>query len=428
MAKYNQDGGGGVGTATANPEPSESAPSTEQPTGAAQANPEKAQAVAEKAQTRGDKEIHEEARAKLKADPSYRITPEEAEAVRNVQKGKPRPGTPKVEAAATPEAESQVKPVPEVPAPFKAAMERLKVEKAEDLPGSVEKLQAELQRLNGERGNLGPLQEKVTTHARTIEHQHAIMRDLLAGKPEAIEWARKNAQALGLDPTTIKLGQAQAQAEAGEFNPDDALDVQTAKYVKGIETKLQSALDKLEQLGQNTEKYGKFYETELEKQARTNSFESAASLIQTLIDTEGVSGLYDKRHGPLRPHLDAFFERGEVNDKNKGIVEILRIANERKLEDLSDAYAIWERKNRGSRAVAAARAAQADPNVVPTVGLSDRQEGNGGRVNIGPTVEDVIAWRDGKKPIPSEFTKHGKFQRSLISPEVWAQVEARRGR
>lgn len=421
MAKYNMDGGGEAGTATAQPEAATTTPE-QQPTGTAQAQPDKAPEPA------SDADIVKGIQEKLIKDPSYKANEEERAAFYRQKDGKSRP--PKAEATPAPEA----KPAPEIPQPLKAAMERLKVQKAEDLPTSIEKMQAEIQKLNGERGNLGPLQERLQSSTRTIETQQAIIRDILTGKPEALDWARKNAQMLGLEPE--KIGQAkpaepsQQQPQGQQaFDPTMFLDPDLAKFANekyaSLEQKLTQAMERLDQLSQNTEKYGKFYETELEKQNRINAMEGAASLLQTLIDSEGVSGIYDRRHGPLRPHLDKFFEKGEVTDANRNLVELLKIANERKLENLEDAYAIWERKNRGSRAVAAARAAQADPNVAPTVGLSDRQEGSSGRVQTGPTVQDVLDWKNGRKPIPAEYMKNGRFQTKLIPPEIWAQAEIR---
>lgn len=427
MAKYNMDGGGEAGTATAQPEAATTTPE-QQPTGTAQAQPEKAPEAA----PQGDAEVVKGIQEKLKKDPSYKANEEERAAFYRMKQGKPT--APKAEATPAPEA----KPAPEIPQPLKAAMERLKVQKAEDLPTSIEKMQAEIQKLNGERGNLGPLQERLQTSTRTIETQQAIIRDILTGKPEALDWARKHAQHLGLDPE--KIGQAKP-AEQGQqqpahgdqaFDPSAYLDPETAKVahqanqaITGLKQLVEGLQTELRSLKENTEKYGKFYETELDKQNRVNAMEGAASLLQTLIDSEGVTGIYDRRHGPLRPHLDKFFEKGEVTDANRNLVELLKIANERKLDNLEDAYAIWERKNRGTRAVAAARAAQADPNVAPTVGLSDRQEGNSGRVQTGPTVQDVLDWKNGRKPIPAEFMKNGKFQTKLIPQEIWAQAEIR---
>lgn len=425
MAKYNQDGGGGVGTATANPSPETA---SQQPTGAATANPGTAAPEAPKTPDapKGDQAVYEAAKEKLTKDRAYRLTPEEAEAVRNVQKGKAKPG-PKAEATPAPAPEAKA---PEIPAPIKSAMERLKVEKPEDLATSIEKMQGEIQRLNGERGNLGPLQERLSSAQSTLETQQAIIRDLVHGDAKAMEWARKHADKLGIDVSRLKPAAPQAPVSepAGEWSPDSALDVETAKYVKGLEGSVQQLKEELKALRDNTEKYGKFYETELEKQARESSLQGAVSLVQNLIDTEGVSGIYDRRHGPIGPFLQAFFKDPSGSyPQIQGVIELMRIANERKLDNLEDAYFIWQGKNRGKQAVAAAQAAPA-PQMAPTAGLSDRQEGNSGRVHTGPTPDDVIAWTDGKKPIPREFIKNGRFDRKAIPTEVWAEVERRRGR
>jgi hypothetical protein len=425
MALYNEEGGGGSGVATA-PEAAPAESAAPQPSGAAPANP----APAPEASAKSDAEIVDGAREKLKKDPTYRLSSDEAKAFGRHSKAKGQPA--KAEATPAPAAPATA-PV-EIPSHLKAAMDRLKVQKPEDLPGSVEKLQQELQRLNGERGNLGPLQERVQKATGTIETQQAIIRDIIAGKPEALEWARKNAQMLGLDPATIKTPQAPAQQPQGEhaFDPAAFLDPDLAKFANekysALESKLAAALERIDQLSQNTEKYGKFYETELEKQGKATALEGAMGAIQTLLDTDGVSGIYDRRHGAMRPHMEAFFQRGEVNDYNRGIVEVLRIANEVKAENLQDAFYIWQGRNRGKLAVAAKQATPQAPALAPTVGLSDRQEGNGGRNPTGPSASDVIDWLEQRKPIPAEFIKNGRLQTKMIPSEVMAEVRARRGR
>lgn len=423
MAKYNQDGGGGAGTATATPS-TPAAPSA--PEQAPQGGAPEQSVPAPKAEP-GDVEVLESAKAKLKANPKYRLDDREAQAFRNVQKGQPKPGA-KPEATEAKPSEAPAKS-PEIPPHIKASMDRLKLEKAEDLPTSIEKMQKEIDRLNGERGNLGPLQERLQTASRTSEIQHAIIRDLAAGKPNALEWVKQNAQALGIDPASLQKPAAPApEAKPGEWTPDQALDVETARYVKGLEGKLEQALARIDQLSQNTEKYGQFYETELQKQARDSSLQAAMGMVQTLLDTPGVAGLYDKRHGPITPFLERFFKDPSGNyPQIQSVIELMRIANEHKLDSLELAFPIWQWKNRGKAAVAAAASAPA-PEAKPTAGLSDRQEGSGGRIPTGPTAQDVLDWADGKKPIPPEFKKGGRFNYQAIPAEVRAEVERRRGR
>lgn len=401
---------------------------------------------------RSDKEIFEGAKAKLSKDRNYRMDQEEIAATKRVQRGQGRPANP--EAAAVPpdgvlkEGEA-AKPALDVPAPVKAVMDKVGAKSIDELPAKFEQLTREIGRLGGQTG---PLNERLSQATSTVETQHAIIRDVVMGVPRAMEWVRRNAEKLGIDVSKLPAAAgnpppaaASAPGSAGSnlFSEDLFLDPSHAGKFNQAFSALEARNQKLEsdmaamkeEFGgkfQKHEKATQFYETELQKNERINSQNSVVSAVQALIDDAGNAGVYDKRHGPVAKHMEAYWNSAAdapIPAPIQTIMEIIDIAHKKELDSLDDAYAIWAKKNRGKLNTAAARTAQAHDEHAPAVGMSDRQEGNGGRVPIGMKAQDILDMLDRKRPIdPSLKGKNGRFLWDKVPADVRAEVEARRGR
>lgn len=272
----------------------------------------------------------------------------------------------------------------------------------EELPGKVESLHKEFQKLNGERGEVGRvLQEAGVKSLAELRGEingarklHQAIEDARKGDPKALEF-------LGLKPP-----QAQQQAKPGQV-PDDILD-------EALYNRFTSEIQKLEQKNADlerrlTERFGdidRLKDVE-QKNAMTSARSQAISEITSEFATLAAEAphLWDPKAGNLHKAIQDYYAKdGEYHPGLKVFHELLTLVNEKKLPDLESALAIWERKNRGS-IIQQAKDEARRPFIgkPPTVGLSDQQQAHGGQFSEFTTKQLQNLGRPGYPKIPSEW-------------------------
>jgi hypothetical protein len=273
----------------------------------------------------------------------------------------------------------------------------------EELPGKVESLHKEFQKLNGERGTIGRiLQESGVKTLAELQGEitgarnlHRAIQDAKNGDPKALEF-------LGLASMPPKQ-----QAQPGTA-PEDILD-------EGLYNHISPRLQKLE--SENAELKRQLQERfrdidRIKGVEQKNAMSAARSQAITEITSEFATlaaeapHLWDtKTGGNLHKAIQDYYAKdGDFHPGLKVFHELLTLVQEKKLPDLESALALWERKNRGS-IIQQAKDEARRPFIgkPPTVGLSDQQQAHGGQFSEFTTKQLQNLGRPGFPRIPTDW-------------------------
>ena len=271
-----------------------------------------------------------------------------------------------------------------------------------DVLPKVKGLAEQVQKLNGERGEVGRVLEEMgvktlaeaKSFAKNAKALDQLVKDLKADRPEAFAFIGKQ-------------GPAKTQERFEGEIPQDILDEGLYRHMSTREKAANDRADKLERRLAAIEGDTMPLKDQMQRQAmetaRTNQVTQISTEISKLV--ESTQGLWDsKKYGSLTKAVhDYYGSSGDFNPGLKPIMEIVDLAAQKNGIDLEDALAIWERKNGGSL-IAQARKDAVQPFIgkKPSVGLSDQQGNHSGQFKsyTESSIKDMAA---GRIPVPREW-------------------------
>lgn len=272
----------------------------------------------------------------------------------------------------------------------------------DELPGKVESLHKEFQKLNGERGALGRfLQEAGVSSLAELQKEHIGARNLHRAIQDAKNGDPKAWEFLGLTPT-----QARQQVQDGKA-PDDILDDGLYNHLSPRIQKLEAENERL--VRQLQERFGDI--DRIKESEQKSAMSAARSKAITEITSEFATlaaenpNLWNPKNGNLHKAINDYYAQdGDYHPGLKVFNELLTLVNEKKLPDLETALALWERKNIGSRILQAKNEAR-QPFIgkAPTVGLSDQQQAHSGQFTEFTKSQLQNLGRPGYPRIPSDW-------------------------
>lgn len=281
-----------------------------------------------------------------------------------------------------------------------------------DVLPKVKGLTEQVQRLNGERGEVGRVLEEMgvktlaeaKSFAKNAKALHQLVQDLKADRPEALEFIGKQRPA-----------KMQEQYD-GEI-PQDILDEGLFRHVSQREKEANERAERLERRLAAIEGDTAPLKDQMQRQAMDTERQNQTGFIATEISklAESTEGLWDsKKYGSLTKAVhDYYNSTGDFNPGLKPIMEIVELASEHGINDLEIALAYWERKNGGSL-IAKARAEARQPFIgkKPSVGLSDQQGNHSGQFRsiTEANIKDMAA---GRIQVPREWMD----SQGTISPD-----------
>jgi hypothetical protein len=353
--------------------------------------------------------------AKATKDTSYQMTDQEAELferVNNRPDGPPKePKKPKVkepeldeeeeepEAAdekapkgkdAPPEDEEDDTPTPKALKALVGKESPIGAKSVAEIPEKVRGLVEQLKKAEGMGGKLEQANKR-------LQNLDAFVRDFVAQKPDALEFAEKH---FGFKPTghapAARPGQKPAVGQNGKPKPV-FLDDDMAAYVADLEGKVtafEGRFAKLEQTHRKSE------EISAAAEAQSGVINEMSTLVEKYAELRPATG-------SVRELMKEYFadlpKGANIDSRIKNLVEVLKIAARDELPTLQHAYAAWKLETHPQTVIEAERRGrQSLANTTPSRGLSDRQGSQGGQYQAY-TDEDFESMKNGAMPVPDDW-------------------------
>lgn len=259
-----------------------------------------------------------------------------------------------------------------------------------EIPDKVRGLVEQLKKAEGMGGKLEQANKR-------LSNLDAFVRDFIAQKPDALEFAEKH---FGFKPAAAAPA-GRPGAKPAPLGPNGKpkpvfLDDDMAAYVAELEGKV-------------TAFEGRF--AKLESVHRKSEEISAAAEAQNGVVNE-MSTLVEKypelrpATGSVRELMKEYFadpKGDKVDPRLANLVAVLKIAARDELPSLQHAYAVWKLETHPQTVIEAERRGrQSLANTTPSRGLSDRQGSQGGQYQAY-TDEDFAAMQSGTMEVPADW-------------------------
>lgn len=361
---------------------------------------------------RSDADIVSELEKKFSSNPDFAPSDEETKAYERWMAKKDK--APAKDPESQPEedgqeTETQASPIPKGFEEIIGEKSPIGAKSIEEVPAKIKGLLEKVQEFDRKAGTWGREKQMLTKGIQeTKAGFDALIRDLYEGNPRALAHIEQNADQFGIRP------KQRGQQQPAEDPTDKFLDPDLAKHV-------QSKIDEMERVyrAKIESLESKFGRIDQARDAHLVNEQIAAEMTQL---TEKYPELRPQ-NGSIR-ELFLEYRKGAEGDpidpRIAPLIQLLEIAEQKRLDNLEDAYALHAFKNRSQQIIEAKQQARKELTGRPaSVGMSDVQGTKTSNYQQF-TDADFQAMADGRVPIPQGWFVNGS-PTSLMPARLRAQ-------
>lgn len=283
---------------------------------------------------------------------------------------------------------------------IKKAMQEVGAKDVNELPNKIMELKRAMTSSGSKLGNSNKeLESKLESMNNSVESQQMFIKDFIAGKQTAIDYAKENLGYKGLEAESKSTSKDDSYKD--EYL-DPVMGEKLEHLTKTVESMNQTKLEEIAKIKGDSDKKIAF------EKSKNHYINQGASLAEQFQD------YYKPKTGSVRELLNDYYNQNEgdpVDPRIQPILDTFKFASENDISNLNLAHgAKYYQKEAGKIIEAEKRGKQSLLKHKPNPSLSGKRTGGGDKVYKTISDHDIKLISEGKKDFPQEwFNNDGSF-------------------